>query len=152
MSVVCLIYLNVCFRLHVYYLVLALFQFSLLSHYCRMHETVLHGCLPNRRTASPTCMLICFLNPPFMFCMHYLSLLLSLSVAMHFIDLFVFICPSTSWANLGLVSAFTKAALRNFGKEGSPSSPYLRILAQHWPLGLFCAFLEDSGFLAQEIA
>ena len=40
--------------------------------------------------ASPTCMLIYLLSLPFMFCMHYLSLLLSLSVTMHFIDLTCF--------------------------------------------------------------
>jgi hypothetical protein len=87
-----------------------------------------------------------------MFCMHCQSLLLSLSVAMHFTDLLAFSCPSASRANLGPGSAFTKAALRNLGKEGSPSSPDLCIPAQHWPPGLFCAFLEDSGCLAQEIA
>jgi len=113
-----------------------------------MHETILHGCSPNRQTASPTCMLICFLNLPFIFCMHYLLLLLSLSVAMHFIDLLTFSFQLTIGANLGLVSAFTKATLHNLEKEGSPSSPNLRILAQHWPPRLNCTFLEVSGYLA----
>jgi len=43
-------------------------------------------------------------------------------------------------------------ALRNMGKEGSPSSPNLHIPAQHWPPGLFYAFFEDSGCLAHQIA
>lgn len=117
-----------------------------------MHETVLYGCSPNWRMASPTCMLICLLNPPFMFCMQCLTLLLSLSVAMNFINLLAFSFPSASRANLGPVSAFTKIALCNLEKEGSSSSPYLCILAQHWPPGLSCTFLEVSGCLAQNFA
>ena len=42
-----------------------------------------------------------------------------------------FSCPSASRANLGQNSAFTKAALCNLGKEGSPSSPDLCIPTQH---------------------
>ena len=66
--------------------------------------------------------------------------------------LIAFSFPSMSRANLGPSSTFTKATLWNLGKEGSPSSLDLHIPAQHWPPGLFCAFLEDSGCLAQEIA
>ena len=117
-----------------------------------MHETVLHRRSPNRWTTSPTCMLIYLLNPPFMFCMQFLSLLLSLSVSMHFINLLAFSFPSVSQANLSTVSAFTKAALQNMEKEGSPSSPDLHNLAQHWPPILNCTFLEASGCLAQKFA
>ena len=60
--------------------------------------------------------------------------------------------PSASQANLGLDSPFTKVALHNPRKEGSPSSPNFCIPAQHQPPGLFCAFMEDSGYLSQEIA
>jgi len=114
-----------------------------------MHETILHRHSPNRWMASPTCMLICLLNLPFMFCIHFLSLFLSLSVAMHFIDLLSFSFPSMSWASLGPGSAFTKVTLHNLGKEGSPSSLDLCIPAHHQTPWLNCAFLEVSGCLAQ---
>ena len=87
-----------------------------------------------------------------MFFMHYLSLLLSLSVVMHFIDLLAFHCLSASRANLGPVSTFTKVSLHNLEKEGSPSSLDLWILAQQWPPGLIYEFLNGSSCLAQEFA
>lgn len=148
MSVFFLISLNACCSLHVYYFFLALFQFSLLSQYSCMDETIFHRRSPNRRTISSTCMLIYFLNLPFTFFMNFLSLFLSLSVAMHFIELLAFF-QSVRWANLGPVSDFTNATLRNLEKEDSPSSPDLWILAQHWPPRLNYTFLEVSGYLAQ---
>ena len=65
MSIVCLNSLNTCYHLHVYYLVLAPFQFLLTSYYYRMHETIFHKWSPIWRLASPTCMLFHFLNMSF---------------------------------------------------------------------------------------
>jgi len=90
------------------------------------------------------------LNPPFMFFMHYLSILLALSVAMHFINLLSLSYQLTSRANLGPVSTFTKASLRNLEKEGSPSSLDLQIWAHHQPPRLNSTFLKLNGCLAQK--
>jgi len=68
------------------------------------------------------------------FCMHYQSLLLSLCVAMHFTVLLTFNYLSASRADLDSGFAFNKDALCNLGKECSPSSPYLHILDQNYPL------------------
>ena len=82
-SIVFLISLNTCCRLHVYYLVLALFQFLLTSHCCRMHETVFHEQSLIQQLASPTCMLFRFLNLSFIVCMHDHSLMPTLTITMH---------------------------------------------------------------------
>lgn len=100
-----MISLKSCYHLHVYYLVIAIFQILLLSHSHRMHETVFHRCSPNWPIASPTCILIYLLNLPFMFYMQYLSLLLSLSFSMHLISLLSSSCPLASRANLGPIFA-----------------------------------------------
>lgn len=93
MNTIFLIYLNACYHLHVYWLVLTMFQFLLLSHCCHMHETILHKHSPNRQTTSPTCMIICLLNLSFMFHMHCRSLLLSLSISMHSLTYLLSISP-----------------------------------------------------------
>lgn len=113
-----------------------------------MHETVLHKCSTNRKITSPTCMLIYFPNIPFMLCMHCLSLFLSFSFTMHFINLLAFSFPSVSRANLGLVSTFIKAALSNLDKEYSPSSLDFHNLALQWTPGLNFTFQEVNDFLA----
>jgi len=84
----------------------------------------------------------CFACTIYHFCYHLVL------PCIHWLD---FSCPSESRANLCPSFTFTKAALRNLGNEGWPSSLDLCIPTQHWPPGLFCAFLEDSGCLAQEI-
>jgi len=139
-----LVFMHACYPLQ------APFQFSLASHWCHMHDTVLHAWSSIRWLASHTWMLFHFLNLAFTIFMHNHSLLLTLGITMHSHLQFLLVSRREVLTVLAWL-CLARTTLHNYEREGTT---FLLENAKFYPattLQSFFKILRGSDFWPRKL-
>ena len=143
--------MSACCRFDTNKLVLAPFQFLLVSPCCRMHETVFYKRSPIWWLTLHTCMLFSFINLSLTIFMHDLSLMLTLSIAMHSHSHLL----SVSHRRVRVALAQTLPCQDNIVQswEGRICLPLRKctFLPSEWHVVLHCAILRDSDYWPKKL-